>query len=84
MAAPDRPGIETLVARLREEQATANESLARFVREDHLVPLCEQLTELVAAARPLPVNGAIPVEAAEMKAQEPAGNGAERAAGERV
>jgi CHAD domain-containing protein len=48
MAAPDRPGIETLIARLRAEQAEANAALARFVTEDKLTALCDQLTELVA------------------------------------
>ena len=43
MAAPDRPGIETLIARLRAEQAAANEALARFVTADHLASLCDQL-----------------------------------------
>ena len=50
MAAPDRPGIETLITRLRAEQADANAALARFVGEDKLAALCEQLTELVASA----------------------------------
>jgi CHAD domain-containing protein len=52
MTAPDRPGIESLIARLREEQAVANDALARFVDRDHLGPLCAQLTELAATARP--------------------------------
>ena len=33
MAAPDRPGIETLVTQLRAEQGTANEVLGRLVGE---------------------------------------------------
>ena len=52
MAAPDRHGIETLIVRLRTEQATANEALARFVTADNLASLCDQLTELVASAHP--------------------------------
>jgi len=52
MAAPDRLGIETLIVRLRAEQATANEALARFVTQDNQAARCEQLTELVANAQP--------------------------------
>ena len=48
LAATDRPGVETLIARLREEQAAANEALARHVRADNLAALGEQLSELVA------------------------------------
>jgi hypothetical protein len=51
MTAPDRPGIEMLVGRLRREQATANEALERFVSEERMVSLCDQLTELVARVR---------------------------------
>ena len=54
MTAPDRHGIETLIVRLRVEQATANEALARFVTADNLGSLCDQLTELVASAQPAP------------------------------
>ena len=54
MTAPDRHGIETLIVRLRAEQATANEALARFVTADNLGSLCDQLTELVASAQPAP------------------------------
>ena len=49
MAAPDRPGIETLIARLRAEQASANAALARFVTEDKLAALGDQLAELVSS-----------------------------------
>jgi CHAD domain-containing protein len=59
LAASDRPGVETLIARLREEQAAANEALARHVRADNLAALGEQLSELVASAEP-PSNGAGP------------------------
>ena len=51
MAAPDRAGIESLIARLREEQRRANEELARFVAPERLESLHERLAELVAAAR---------------------------------
>ncbi len=61
MAAPDRPGIETLVVRLRTEQAQANAALVRFVSEDKLAALCDQLTELVASAESAPVEDEAPV-----------------------
>ena len=61
MAAPDRPGIESLVARLRTEQADANAALARFVDEDKLAALCDQLTELVASAESAPADPENPV-----------------------
>ena len=61
MAAPDRPGIETLIARLRAEQAQANTALARFVTEDKLAALCDQLSELVAHADAPPVDDEDPV-----------------------
>jgi CHAD domain-containing protein len=50
MAAPDRPGIRTFSETLREEQAQANEALARFVSPERLASLREQLAELVAGA----------------------------------
>ena len=51
MAAPDRPGIETLIVRLRAEQGTANEALARLVGEGKLDALRDQLSELVATGK---------------------------------
>jgi CHAD domain-containing protein len=51
MAAPDRPGIATLIERLRAEQTDANEALARAVTADTLAALQEQLVELVAGAQ---------------------------------
>jgi CHAD domain-containing protein len=50
LAAPDRPGIESLVAKLRSEQADANEELAPFVARLRLEALSERLSALVAAA----------------------------------
>jgi CHAD domain-containing protein len=47
MSAPDRPGIETLITRLRTEQTEANEALEHYVADQHLLPLCEQLQELI-------------------------------------
>jgi CHAD domain-containing protein len=64
MAAPDRPGIESLIERLREEQRLANEDLARFVSEDRLQALGERLRELASEARATaeaaPTDGAGP------------------------
>ena len=51
MPAPDRPGVQTLIARLRAEQAEANEALAPFVDAGPLAALSELLSELVAAAQ---------------------------------
>jgi CHAD domain-containing protein len=51
MAAPDRAGIDSLVARLREEQRRANEELAGFVAPDRLEALDERLSDLVSEAR---------------------------------
>jgi CHAD domain-containing protein len=56
MAAADRPGIETLVARLREEQQAANDALAEVVAQERLDSLSDRLAELVASIEP--VSGA--------------------------
>jgi CHAD domain-containing protein len=63
VARPDRVGIETLIERLRIEQATANEALARIVNAHRLASLADQLSELVrnAASAPL-MNGALASE----------------------
>lgn len=50
MATPDRRGVESLIERLREEQAAANDELARLVRSDRLAALGEQLSELAVSA----------------------------------
>jgi CHAD domain-containing protein len=50
LAAPDRPGIESLVAKLRTEQQEANEELAGFVDQSRLEALSIRVGELVAAA----------------------------------
>ncbi len=68
LAAPDRPGIESLVTKLRSEQAEANEDLAGFVDSARLEALRERLDSLVAAAEregaqppaPVSVNGGDP------------------------
>lgn len=49
--AADRPGIESLLARLREEQLAANEALAPVVADERLVALGQRLAELVESAR---------------------------------
>jgi CHAD domain-containing protein len=73
LAAPDRPGVETLIVRLRAEQAAANAALARFVSADHLTSLGEQLSDLVATAELAPTgNGAAPIEAVEQRRLESA------------
>jgi CHAD domain-containing protein len=54
MAAPDRPGIASLIERLRAEQDEANSKLVSFVTDDRLALLGEQLSELVAAIKILP------------------------------
>lgn len=50
LTAPDRPGIESLVDELRDEQAQANEDLVPFVERDRLDALHRRLIALVAAA----------------------------------
>ena len=56
LAAPDRPGIELLAAKLRAEQAEANEDLAGFVDAARLEALRERLDSLVAAAEQVGVE----------------------------
>ena len=58
IAAPDRPGVETLIERLRAEQAEANVALAPFVDAGQLAALSELLSELVAAAEAAREGGA--------------------------
>ena len=49
-AAPDKPGIASLAATVRAEQAAANGALAPLVTPEHIAELSERLFELVAAA----------------------------------
>jgi CHAD domain-containing protein len=62
MAGPDRPGIESLIGQLRDEQQRANEDLAGFVSEERLDALHERLRELASEARAIgeaaPTDGA--------------------------
>lgn len=53
LAAPDRPGVASLVARFRSEQEAANESLAAFIDPARLEALRERLGALAAAAAEL-------------------------------
>jgi CHAD domain-containing protein len=48
IAAPDRPGIQTLIEKLEYEQAEANDALAPLVDARRLAALSELLSELVA------------------------------------
>jgi CHAD domain-containing protein len=57
LAAPDRPGVTSLVEEIRSEQGRANAALADYVDSRRLAALGERLAELVvsgeaAAARP--------------------------------
>ena len=50
-SAADRPGVESLIARLRFEQLAANEALAPLVCAERLAALGHRLDELVESAR---------------------------------
>jgi CHAD domain-containing protein len=47
----DRPGVESLIARIRVEQSEANEGLAPFVAEERLAALDARLADLLDSAR---------------------------------
>jgi CHAD domain-containing protein len=47
----DRPGVDSLVARLHDEQREANHELEPFVDEQRLAALVARLDELASAAR---------------------------------
>ncbi|MSO42079.1 MAG: CHAD domain-containing protein [Solirubrobacterales bacterium] len=51
MDAGDRPGVDSLVASLRDEQAQANEDLAPMVSQERVGELREAIAELIGAAR---------------------------------
>jgi CHAD domain-containing protein len=65
IATPDRPGVEGLIAELREEQREANEELAEYVTPEHLAALHERLTELIAMARGIERGVAVEVDEIE-------------------
>lgn len=71
MPAPDRPGIQSLVARFRAEQAAANAALEPFVDPARLQELRESVLELAEQARA--AGGAEPAGEPE---PEPAGDAA--------
>ena len=50
LAAPDRRGVASLIARVRVEQAEANDRLEAFVQALHLAALSERLSELAVEA----------------------------------
>ena len=50
LAAPDRPGVASLVEQIRAEQAEANTQLEAFVQPHRLAALGERLSELVVEA----------------------------------
>ena len=50
LAAPDRPGVASLVAQIRAEQAEANARLEAFVEPRRLAALSERLSELAMEA----------------------------------
>src|SRR5436190_12008181 len=50
LAAPDRPGVASLVEKIRAEQAEANAELEAFVGSHRLAALSERLSELVMEA----------------------------------
>jgi CHAD domain-containing protein len=58
LAAPDRPGVASLVERIRTEQAEANVRLESFVQPRRLAALSERLSELVVQAEAIATAGA--------------------------
>jgi CHAD domain-containing protein len=56
LAAPDRPGVASLVEKIRMEQAQANAALEPFVATRRLAALSERLSELVLDAERLTVE----------------------------
>jgi CHAD domain-containing protein len=50
LAAPDRPGVASLIEQIRTEQADANARLEAFVQPRRLAALSERLSELVVEA----------------------------------
>jgi CHAD domain-containing protein len=53
LAAPDRPGVASLVEEIRSEQSRANAELADYVEPKRLAALDERLSELVVAGETL-------------------------------
>jgi CHAD domain-containing protein len=53
LASPDRPGVSSLIDRIRAEQEEANAQLEAFVSSHRLAALSERLSELVVEAEGL-------------------------------
>jgi CHAD domain-containing protein len=53
LAAPDRPGVASLIDQIRAEQSEANADLEPFVKPHRLAALSEQLSELVVEGEAL-------------------------------
>ena len=85
MPAPDRPGIQSLVDRFREEQSGANAALAGFVEPERLKEIREHVLALAASAREavadeeqlleMPAAEEEPAPLASANGDEPAGAG---------
>jgi CHAD domain-containing protein len=58
LAAPDRPGVASLLGPIRAEQAEANAELEAFVGAQRLAALSERLSELVMEAKAAVGNAA--------------------------
>jgi CHAD domain-containing protein len=58
LAAPDRPGVASLIERIRTEQAEANVRLEAFVQPRRLAAVSERLAELVVEAEAVTAAGA--------------------------
>ena|SRR5215208_6397472 len=57
LAAPDRPGVASLVEKIRAEQAQANAELESHVQSRRLAALSERLSELVVEAETVVTEG---------------------------
>jgi CHAD domain-containing protein len=66
LSVADRPGVESLIAEVRAEQADANAALAPYVAPERLAGVRERLEELVRSAER--IAGAEPGAAAEAAA----------------
>lgn len=67
----DRRGVQSLIARVRDEQSDANLALVAYVSEERLSGLDERLGELVAVAERLVADQATQLEQAPPRAELP-------------
>jgi CHAD domain-containing protein len=67
----DRRGVQSLITRVRDEQAEANAALAAHLSEDRLTGLAERLDELVAVAADRVAAPAPALELAPARAAPP-------------